>query len=159
MTVRSHFSVTTRITHSYSVFVANKGEVGGLSGKPLKPLTLRALKILRAHLPASIPIIGCGGISSGADALEYGRAGASFVQLYTEFGYNGVGTCRRVKDELASLLRAEGKTWSDVVQESVGALSLQAPRGGEATIENLIEEAQELKSLLDKLGDKIGGDS
>ena len=142
------------------MFVANKGEVGGLSGKPLKSLTLRALKTLRAHLPASIPIIGCGGISSGADALEYGRAGASFVQLYTEFGYNGVGTCRRVKDELASLLRAEGKTWRDVVQESVGSLSLQeVPRGGEAAIENLIEEAQELKSLLDKLGDKIGGDS
>ena len=142
------------------MFVGNKGEVGGLSGKPLKPLTLRALKTLRAHLPASIPIIGCGGISSGADALEYARAGASFVQLYTEFGYNGVGACRRIKDELVSLLRAEGRTWRDVVQESVGTLSLQeAPCSREATIESLIEEAEELKSLLGKLSDKLDGDS
>jgi len=91
--------------------------------------------------------------------MEYGRAGASFVQLYTEFGYDGVGACRRIKDELVSLLRAEGKTWRDVAQESVQKLSLQGPpqpaHGGEATIEQLIEEAEELKSLLDKLGEKF----
>ncbi|KAL4066071.1 hypothetical protein J3A83DRAFT_4432950, partial [Scleroderma citrinum] len=141
----------------------NKGEMGGLSGRPLKPLTLRALKTLRAHLPASIPIIGCGGISSGADALEYARAGASFVQLYTEFGYDGVGTCRRIKDELVLLLRAEGKTWRDVVQQSVEKLSwrepLPPPHEGEVTIENLVQEAEELKSLLDKLGEKFIGSS
>ena len=78
-------TLTTHFVHTYRVLKANKGETGGLSGKPLKLLTLRALKTLRAYLPASTPIIGCGGISSGADALEYGRAGASFVQLYTEF--------------------------------------------------------------------------
>ena len=158
MTVSTDFW-TTHFVDAFSVSSANKGEIGGLSGKPLKPLTLRALKTLRAHLPASTPIIGCGGISSGADALEYGRAGASFVQLYTEFGYDGVGACRRIKDELVSLLRAERKTWHNVVQESVQTLSLQESpqpaRGGEATIEKLIKEAEELKSLLDKLGEKF----
>ncbi|KAG6327880.1 hypothetical protein ID866_11209 [Astraeus odoratus] len=140
--------------------------MGGLSGKPLKPHTLRALKTLRAHLPASIPIIGCGGISSGADALEYGRAGASFVQLYTEFGYDGVGTCRRIKDELSALLKAEGRTWREVVRDSVESLSWKEPlpspsespvHGREATVEKLIEEAEELKSLVDQLGDKFSG--
>lgn len=59
-----------------------------------------------------------------------------------------------------SLLRTEGRTWRDVVQESVGTLSLQeAPRSREATIESLIEEAEELKSLLGKLSDKLDGDS
>ncbi|KAI6126072.1 hypothetical protein EDD16DRAFT_1690747 [Pisolithus croceorrhizus] len=131
----------TTVARPSSLIDQNKAETGGLSGRPLKPYTLRALKTLRAHLPASIPIIGCGGISSGADALEYGRAGASFVQLYTEFGYDGVGTCRRIKDELASLLKREGKTWRDV-----------PVREGEATIGKLVEEAKMLLSLADQLG-------
>ena len=81
------------------------------------------------------------------------------MQLYTGFGYDGVGTCRRIKDELVSLLRSEGKAWRDVVQESVQTLSLQESpqpaRRSEATIGKLIEEAEELKSLLDKLGEKF----
>ncbi|CCO31852.1 dihydroorotate oxidase [Rhizoctonia solani AG-1 IB] len=80
-------------------------EIGGLSGPPLLPLSLKALKALRAHLPSDIPIIGCGGISSGADALEFARAGASSIQLYTAFGYTGVGTARRIKDELSDELQ------------------------------------------------------
>ncbi|KAF9234990.1 hypothetical protein BU15DRAFT_65211 [Melanogaster broomeanus] len=115
----------------------------------------QALRTLRAHLPPSIPLIGCGGITSGADALEYARAGASLVQVYT-------GTCRRIKDELVSLLNADGKTWSAVVNEAVQTLSWQAPespppvQAGDATIGKLIGEAEELKLLLDRLGEKLG---
>lgn len=97
--------------------------MGGLSGAPLKPRTLQTLKTLRAHVPASIPLIGCGGIRTGADALEFGRAGASLIQVYTGFGYDGAGTCRRIKDELESLLRAENTTWKAVVDDSVKKLS------------------------------------
>jgi dihydroorotate dehydrogenase len=97
--------------------------MGGLSGAPLKPRTLQVLKTLRAHLPSSIPLIGCGGIRTGADALEYGRAGASLIQVYTSFGYDGAGTCRRIKDELESLLKAENTTWKAVVDDSVKKLS------------------------------------
>jgi dihydroorotate dehydrogenase len=103
--------------------IANKSEMGGLSGAPLKPRTLQTLKTLRAHVPASIPLIGCGGIRTGADALEFGRAGASLIQVYTGFGYDGAGTCRRIKDELESLLRAENTTWKAVVDDSVKKLS------------------------------------
>lgn len=106
---------------------ANKSEMGGLSGAPLKPRALQVLKTLRAHVPASIPLIGCGGISTGADALDYARAGASLIQVYTGFGYDGVGTCRRIKDELAALLRAENTTWKAVVNESVRKLSWTKP--------------------------------
>jgi len=65
---------------------ANKSEIGGLSGIPLKIYSLTALRTLRSHLPASIALIGCGGISTGADALEYAKAGASLVQVYTGLG-------------------------------------------------------------------------
>ncbi|KAG6374690.1 Dihydroorotate dehydrogenase-domain-containing protein [Boletus reticuloceps] len=152
----------TTITRPSSLIDPNRSEMGGLSGKPLKPYSLQALKTLRTHLPSSIPLIGCGGISSGADALEYARAGASLVQVYTSFGYDGVGTCRRIKDELISILRAEGKTWRGVVDEAVQTLSRKEPEPqqpnpvepGEATIGKLIEEAEELKGLLDRLAER-----
>ncbi|OAX39276.1 hypothetical protein K503DRAFT_865554 [Rhizopogon vinicolor AM-OR11-026] len=113
----------TTISRPASLRDPNKSEMGGLSGAPLKPRTLQVLKTLRAHLPSSIPLIGCGGIRTGADALEYGRAGASLIQVYTSFGYDGVGTCRRIKDELESLLREENTTWKAVVDDSVKKLS------------------------------------
>jgi dihydroorotate dehydrogenase len=82
------------------------------------PYSLATLRTLRKHLPASIPLIGCGGISSGTDALEYAKAGAALVQVYTAFGYDGVGTCRRIKDELIAALEKEGMTWREVVQKT-----------------------------------------
>lgn len=79
-------------------------EVGGLSGKPLFPYALNALRTLRPLLPPDIPVIGCGGISSGADALQMANAGASIIQVYTHFGYRGVGTPRLIKDEITAAL-------------------------------------------------------
>ncbi|KAI9063868.1 hypothetical protein FKP32DRAFT_1611618 [Trametes sanguinea] len=168
----------TTIRRPAGVSDPNKHEQGGLSGPPLKPYALAALRTLRSQLPSSIPLIGCGGISSGADALEYARAGASAVQLYTAFGYGGVGVCREVKDELAALLRQEGKTWAQVVQEAVAQTSLKesaiarnapATQGQsadassdsgsdaarESSIKLLVEEAEELKRLLDGLGERL----
>jgi dihydroorotate dehydrogenase len=95
----------------------NQTEMGGLSGPPLRPLTLMALRTLRSLLPASVPLIGCGGVSTGQDAIEYARAGATAVQLYTSFSHNGVGTPRRIKDEITQILEAQGKTWMEVVKE------------------------------------------
>ncbi|KAG5633725.1 hypothetical protein H0H81_005673 [Sphagnurus paluster] len=144
-----------RPTHLTAV---NKSEVGGLSGAPIKPYSLKALRTLRSHLPASIPLIGSGGIFTGADALEYAKAGASFVQVYTGFGYNGVGTCRRIKDQLVVELEKEGTTWAQVVKKAVDELSLKPvpkPEPGEVTIDQLISEAQQLQGLLDKLEEKM----
>ncbi|KAH7913042.1 Dihydroorotate dehydrogenase-domain-containing protein [Hygrophoropsis aurantiaca] len=139
----------------------NKSEAGGLSGVPLKPHSLLALKTLRAQLPSTIPLIGCGGITNGADALEFAKAGASLVQVYTGFGYDGAGTCRRIKDELCALLESENTTWNSVVQDSVAKTSwkpLPPPvvKSEEVTIEKLVQEAQELKTLLDGLGERMG---
>ncbi|GAA6010106.1 hypothetical protein JCM10207_007561 [Rhodosporidiobolus poonsookiae] len=90
-------------------------ETGGLSGPPVKALAIRALSALYEQTDGKVPLVGCGGISSGQDALDYARAGASLVQLYSAFVYGGVGLPRRIKDELAELLRKEGKSWSEVV--------------------------------------------
>jgi len=90
-------------------------ETGGLSGPPVKQLALRALSALYEQTDGKIPLVGCGGISTGQDALDFAKAGASLVQLYTGFVYGGVGLPRRIKDELAELLKAEGKAWKDVV--------------------------------------------
>lgn len=142
--------------------IANKAEQGGLSGRPLKPYTLAALRILRPQIPASIPLIGCGGISTGADALEYAKAGASLVQVYTSFGYDGAGACRRIKDELNELLAKEGTTWQGVVDSAVNGLSWKptAPPvpvkvGDPLNVEVLINEAKELGTLLDQLGERF----
>lgn len=63
-----------------------------------------------------IPILGVGGVSSGADA--YAKAGASLVQLYTAFAYDGPVIVSRIKRELAELLRRDGFA---SVADAVGA--------------------------------------
>lgn len=80
---------------------------------------MKALKTLRPLLPETVPIIGCGGIGSGADAIEFAKAGASAIQVYTSFAYSGVGTPRRIKDEITLLLRQSNQTWMDVVKEGL----------------------------------------
>ncbi|HVH84645.1 MAG TPA: hypothetical protein VM713_10045 [Steroidobacteraceae bacterium] len=55
-----------------------------------------------------IPLVGCGGIASGADAYAMVRAGASLVQLYTALVYDGPGLVHDLKAELALLLRRDG---------------------------------------------------
>ena len=64
-------------------------EAGGLSGAPVRQASTRVIAQLRAALGAGFPIIGAGGILSGADAQEKIRAGADAVQLYTGLIYRG----------------------------------------------------------------------
>ena len=60
------------------------------------------------EVDATLPIIGVGGIGSGADAYAKIRAGADAVQLYSALVYEGPGLVRRIKRELAARLRADG---------------------------------------------------
>ncbi|KAF1717566.1 dihydroorotate dehydrogenase (quinone) [Pseudoxanthomonas yeongjuensis] len=64
-------------------------ETGGLSGAPLMNQSTMVLRKLRTRLPDSIPVIGVGGILSGADAVAKMAAGASMVQFYTGMVYRG----------------------------------------------------------------------
>lgn len=70
--------------------------VGGLSGRPLHMQALHALRLVREVAGCGIPIIGVGGIFSGADALAMLQAGASFVELYTGVIYQGPSLARRI---------------------------------------------------------------
>ena len=78
--------------------VPRADEAGGLSGAPLRPLALKALKALRRAVGPGFPLVGVGGIQSGAEALERREAGADLVQIYTGFIYRGpelVAECAR----------------------------------------------------------------
>jgi dihydroorotate dehydrogenase len=66
-------------------------EPGGLSGAPLRARATRALAALAAELKGELPLIGVGGVMSGADAAEKLAAGAALVQLYTGLVYRGPG--------------------------------------------------------------------
>jgi dihydroorotate dehydrogenase len=66
-------------------------QAGGLSGAPLRPLAESALRALRGQLGPDFPLVGVGGILSGADAAARRAAGADLVQIYTGFIYRGPG--------------------------------------------------------------------
>lgn len=98
----------TTIDHSMIENSRYAGQVGGLSGKPLYEKATTTLRRLRLRLDNNIPIIGVGGISSGADAVGKVSAGAQLVQVYTGFIYHGpdlIGDCvsalRRRKEGVA----------------------------------------------------------
>ncbi|TQD94649.1 hypothetical protein C1H46_019701 [Malus baccata] len=103
-------------------------EAGGLSGKPLFDMSTNVLKemyILTRSVTTNInivqgkiPLIGCGGISSGEDAYKKVRAGASLVQLYTAFAYGGPALIPQIKAELSECLERDGYK---SISEAVGA--------------------------------------
>lgn len=75
-------------------------EAGGLSGKPVAELSLQVIRQLRAALNANIPIIGVGGIESAERAQQTLAAGATLVQVYTGFIYQGPRLVREITNAL-----------------------------------------------------------
>jgi dihydroorotate dehydrogenase len=93
---------------------ANEG--GGLSGLPLLPKASACLAEMYRCVGGHLPLIGCGGVASGAHAYAKIRAGASLVQLYSALVYHGPELITRIKRDLAERLRADGfKSVSDAV--------------------------------------------
>lgn len=74
----------------------NKSEMGGLSGKPVTKKSTEVIRFLHEKSKNAFPIIGVGGIHSPEDAIEKLEAGASLVQLYTGFVYEGPGVVKRI---------------------------------------------------------------
>ncbi len=77
-----------------------KTEQGGLSGKPLKGRATEVIRFLATHSITKFPIIGVGGIHSAEDAMEKLDAGASLVQLYTGFIYEGPALVHKINKHL-----------------------------------------------------------
>ena len=95
----------------------HREEQGGLSGAPLKPLALKALRDFRSASGGAMPLIGVGGIATADDAWERIRAGASLVQLYSAMVYEGPGIARRIALGLAERVKRAG---FDNIAEAVG---------------------------------------
>lgn len=83
-------------------------ETGGLSGKPLFALSTEVLRDIYRLTKGQIPIVGVGGIASGADAYAKIRSGASLVQLYSALTYEGPALVASVKRDLAAALARDG---------------------------------------------------
>jgi dihydroorotate dehydrogenase len=79
---------------------ANKKEMGGLSGKPVTDRSTAVIRFLHEKSNKAFPIIGVGGIHTPEDALEKLEAGASLVQLYTGFVYEGPGVVKRINKSI-----------------------------------------------------------
>ena len=77
-----------------------KAEMGGLSGKPLTKRSTEVIRFLSEKSNKAFPIIGVGGIHSADDAFEKLKAGASLVQLYTGFIYEGPGLIKEINQRI-----------------------------------------------------------
>ena len=82
-------------------------EAGGLSGAPVREQSTHVVKVLAEHLDGRLPIIAVGGISSGEHAAEKIAAGASLVQIYSGFIYQGPALIRESVDAIASMRNSQ----------------------------------------------------
>ena len=111
-------ATNTTIDRPASLQSIFKAETGGLSGQPLMAPSTKILSDLYMACGGTVPLIGVGGISSGADAYTKIRAGASLVQLYSAMVFEGPGLPGRICRDLAELLKRDG---FKSVQDAVGA--------------------------------------
>ena len=98
----------TTVGHREGLRNKFRNEVGGLSGRPLLGPSTEVLAEIYRLTRGRIPLIGVGGVASGADAYAKILAGASLVQLYTALIYQGPALIQQIKRELAARLRADG---------------------------------------------------
>jgi len=91
---------------------------GGLSGAPLRRRANEVISQIFRTTRGQLPIVGVGGIFTAEDAWDKIRAGASLVQLYTGFIYEGPAVVKRINDGLALILKREG---IDSLDNAVGS--------------------------------------
>jgi dihydroorotate dehydrogenase len=99
-------------------------EAGGLSGRPLFPLANRMLAETYVRVEDAFPLIGAGGIDSGATALAKIRAGASLIQVYSGLVFRGLGLIAEIKNALLEAMEDDGQDTSKeqgTLKEFIGA--------------------------------------
>jgi len=84
--------------------LANK--IGGLSGPAIKPIAVRC--VYEIYREVDVPVIGCGGITSWRDAVEFMLAGASAVQIGTTIAFKGLGIFKSVTRGIDAYVRKKG---------------------------------------------------
>jgi dihydroorotate dehydrogenase len=95
-------------------------ETGGLSGRPVRERSTAVIAKIHQYTKGELPIVGVGGIFSGADAFEKIAAGACLVEAYTGFVYGGLSFAGAVNRGLAEILREKGFASLD---EAIGSAS------------------------------------
>jgi len=99
-TVRA-MTIDIETTHP---ILANK--IGGLSGAAIKPIAIRC--VYEIYREVTVPIVGCGGISTWRDAVEFMLAGASAIQIGTAVAFKGLEVFRSVTEGIEAYLREKG---------------------------------------------------
>lgn len=100
--------IATNTTFSREGLPSGVTETGGLSGEPLRQKSLEMVAYIYSRTQGALPIVGVGGVSTAQHAFDLIAAGASLIQLYTALVYEGPSLVRRIKSELAVLLRERG---------------------------------------------------
>lgn len=98
----------TTIDRDLNLMDENKTQEGGLSGKPLFKKSNEVLKNIYQYTNKKVPIIAVGGISSAEDAYEKIKNGASLVQIYSAFIYEGFSLVEKIKKELNDMVAKDG---------------------------------------------------
>ena len=102
-------------------------ETGGLSGRPLFKLSTRMLAETYVRAEGTFPLIGIGGIDSGATAIAKIKAGASLLQLYTGLVFRGLGLVSEIKSDLvAALKRGQRDSLSSMVGSDAAAITAES---------------------------------
>jgi dihydroorotate dehydrogenase len=92
-------------------------EAGGLSGAPLRQRSTEVIRFIYDQTQGTLPIIGVGGIFTAVDAWEKITAGASLLQVYTGWVYEGPWMVRRILTGLTERLQAEGL---ETISQAIG---------------------------------------
>jgi dihydroorotate dehydrogenase len=105
--------IATNTTVNRSNLISSKQDIeacgpGGLSGRPIRNRATEVIALLFKLTKGKIPIIGVGGVFTAADAWDKIAAGASLIQLYTGFIYQGPFVAKQINDGLADLLQTAG---------------------------------------------------
>ena len=105
--LKIHGIITSNTTLKREKLKSNdklKSEKGGLSGVPLRNRSTEVISIIHKYSKGKVPIVGVGGIMSPDDAIEKLNAGASLIQVYTGFIYNGPSFIYKINREIIKSL-------------------------------------------------------
>jgi dihydroorotate dehydrogenase len=112
--------IATNTTLSRQGLKTKMEETGGLSGRPLQQRSTDFIRHIYKQTKGKLPIVGVGGVFDAKGAYEKIKAGASLIQVYTGFIYEGPSLARRINEGLIELLDRDGfKSIGDAVGKSV----------------------------------------
>lgn len=111
-------ATNTTLERPDSLRSIHKSETGGLSGRPLFGRSTRILREFYKATGGKLPLIGVGGIASGADAYQKIKAGASLVQLYSCMVFMGPSLARDIQKDILLRMKADGFS---KISDAIGA--------------------------------------